>query len=59
MPGGKEVLLLFTAFLFLWGLVYSAPTIVAVADALIPLVLVVGLVIAVLRLVCHYTNRDR
>lgn len=58
MIGTKETAVLFAGFLFLCGLVSAGPVIVALANALAPLVLAVGLVVAVLRLVWHYTHRD-
>ena len=59
MIRGNSVLWLFAAFLCLCALVSAGPTIVALAHALAPLVLSIGLVAAVVRLVWHYTTRDR
>lgn len=58
MMNGTQALVLFAGFLFFAGLVSAGPTIVALANALAPLVLAIGLVAGVLRLVWHYTNRD-
>lgn len=43
----------------LCAVIAAGPTIVALAHALVPFVLVVGLVVAVLRLVWHFTNWHR
>lgn len=59
MTNPTHAVVLFAAFLFLAGLLAAGPTIVALASALAPLLLAVGLVVAVLRLVWHYTNRDQ
>lgn len=59
MLNSNQALALFAAFLLLYALVAAGPTIVALANALTPLVLVVGLVVCVVRLVWHYTNRDQ
>lgn len=40
----------------LYVLVSAGPTLVGLAEALVPLVLVVGLVVAVLRVVWHFTT---
>lgn len=48
---------LVVAIVALSALVSAGPTIVALANALAPLVLAVGLVIAVLRIVWHFTKR--
>lgn len=58
MIHGSQAVMLFAGFLFLMGLISAGPTIVALANALIPLVLVVALAVGVLRLVWHHTNRD-
>jgi hypothetical protein len=39
------------------ALVAAGPTLVSLAEALVPLVLVVGVVVAVLRVVWFYTRR--
>jgi len=55
----QQLMTLVVATIFLCALISAGPTIVSLANALGPLVLAVGLVIAVLRLLWHYTNRDQ
>ncbi len=54
----RQIMLLVAATIFLAALVAAGQTIVLLAAALAPLVLAIGLVVAVLRLVWHYTNRE-
>lgn len=43
--------------LLLYGLIGAAPTIIAVANAVVPALLVLALVVAALRLLWFYTQR--
>lgn len=56
-PVSKPATLLLVAIVVLCLLVSAGPTLVALAHAAIPLVLVVGVVIAVLRLVFFHTRK--
>lgn len=58
-PNSYPATLVVVATIFLCALISAEPTIVALAHALGPLVLAIGLTIGVLRLVWHYTDRDR
>jgi membrane protein YdbS with pleckstrin-like domain len=53
----KPVAYLIVAIVFLSILVSAGPTLVALANAAVPLVMVVGSVAIALRLVWYFTNR--
>lgn len=53
----RIVLALVIAIVGLSVLVSAGPTLVGLAHAAVPLVIAIGLVVAVLRLVWHITNR--
>lgn len=55
--GGQVLLLLIVAIVLLHLLASAGPTLTRLADAAVPLVVALGLVVALLRIVWHFTNR--
>jgi hypothetical protein len=51
------VVLLVVSIVGLSALVSAGPTLISLADAAVPLVIAVGIVVGVLRLIWHYTSR--
>lgn len=52
------MVLLIVSLVVLSALMSAGPTLVALADAAVPLTLAFGAVVVAMRLVWHYTSRD-